>query len=64
MIEKVFPLTLTLILILTLTLTLTLTIDVGDRMFLGKQEFDFAQVESNLSKFNHFCPNPTKFSHI
>jgi len=26
-------------------------------MFLGMQDFDFAQVQSNLYKSNHFCPN-------
>jgi len=29
----------------------------GDRIFLGMQDFDFAQIISNLPKFNHFCPN-------
>jgi len=32
-------------------------IAVGDRMFLRKQDFDFAQIQLNLPKSNHFCPN-------
>jgi len=30
---------------------------VGDRMFLGMQDFDFAQIYSYVPKSNHFCPN-------
>jgi len=26
-------------------------------MFWGIQDFDFAQIQSNLSKSNHFCQN-------
>jgi len=32
-------------------------IAVGDGLFLGMQDFDFAQIQSNLSKSNHFCLN-------
>jgi len=28
-----------------------------DRMILGMQDFDFAQIESDLPKSNRFCPN-------
>jgi len=37
--------------------TLILLISVGDRMFLEMQDFDFVQIQSNLPKSNHFCPN-------
>jgi len=30
---------------------------VEDEIFLGVQEFDFAQIQSNLFKSNNFCPN-------
>jgi len=30
---------------------------LGDGMVLGMQDFDFAQVHSNLPKSNHFRPN-------
>jgi len=30
---------------------------IGNRMFLGMQYFDFVQIQSNLPKSNHFCPN-------
>jgi len=26
-------------------------------MFLGMQDFDFAQIQSNLTKSDNFCPN-------
>jgi len=26
-------------------------------MFLGMQDFDFAQIQSTLLKSDHFCPN-------
>jgi len=32
-------------------------IAVGDRMFLGMRDFDFAQTQSNVPKSNHFCLN-------
>jgi len=32
-------------------------IALGDPMFLGMQDFDFFQIESNFPKSNHFCPN-------
>jgi len=48
-----------------------IVITVGDRMFLEMQDFDFAQILSNLLKFKRFCPNfasicpnPTKFAQI
>jgi len=31
-------------------------------MFLGMQDLDFAQIESNLPKFNNFCPNLINFA--
>jgi len=36
---------------------LTTVIAVGDQMIFGVQEFYFAQIQSNLPKSNHFCPN-------
>jgi len=53
-----------------------LCIAVSDQMFLGMQDFDFAQINSNLAKslpkfrFNFvqisplFCPKLTKFAQI
>jgi len=40
------------------------TTPVGDRMFLGMQDFDFAQILSNLPESNHFCPNLINFKKI
>jgi len=31
-------------------------IAIGVRMFLGMQDFDFAQIQLNLAKSNQFCP--------
>jgi len=31
-------------------------------MALGMQDFDFAQIQSNLPKSNHFCPNFAQIS--
>jgi len=50
-------------------------IAVEDRMFFRIQDFDFAEIQSNLPKSNHFCPNfssiltkfrpnLTKFNHL
>jgi len=30
-------------------------------MYLGMQDFNFAQIQSNLPKSDHFCPNFIKF---
>jgi len=37
--------------------TCLLSIAVGYQMFSVMQDFDFAQIQSNLPKSNHFCPN-------
>jgi len=34
-------------------------IAVEDRIILRMQDIVFAQIQSNLSKSNHFCPNLT-----
>jgi len=31
-------------------------------MFMGMQEFDFAQIQSNLPKSDQICPNLTNFA--
>jgi len=36
---------------------LVVTIAVGERMFLGVQDFEFIQIQSNLPKSNYFSPN-------
>jgi len=36
---------------------LIIPIVVRNRMFLGMQDFDFAQIQSNLPKSHHFCLN-------
>jgi len=37
------------------------SLSLGDRMFLRIQDFDFAQIESNLPKSNYVCPNLPQF---
>jgi len=39
------------------TVGTSIPIAVNDWMFLGMQDFDFAQIQSNFPKSNHFCPN-------
>jgi len=34
-----------------------MSIAVGDKIFLGIQNFDFTQIQLNLPKSNHFCSN-------